>query len=174
MAAAIPFAAAAFQVAGSLYSGYSQAAGMRAQARADDANAELSRQAAANAMLEAGANEDMQRRKSAGQMSSQAAALAESGIGMDSGTALDLTQQSALNAEMDALNIRYAGKLKANNLYTEAANFENSASMNRANARGAVVGGWLNAGANALSSYGNYTKGQAATVRAGKTTGGVQ
>lgn len=165
MAAAVPFAAAAFQAAGSIFSGYSQSGNLKAQARVGEQNAQTADAFARNAQLEASANEDAQRRKSAGDMSRQTAALAENGIGLDSATAQDVTYQSALNSELDALNIRYAGQLKANQLYGEAANFRNEAAAARAGAKQAVIGGWLGAGASALSGYGSYLKGQAGTVR---------
>lgn len=170
MAAAVPFAAAAFQAAGSIFSGYSQSASLKAQAQVADQNATTADAYGRNALLEASANEDAQRRRSAGDMSRQVAGMAENGIGLDSTTAQDLTYQSALNAELDALNIRYAGQLKANQLYGEAANFRNEAANARAGAKRAVIGGYLNAGAQALSGYGSYLKGQAGATRAGGGT----
>lgn len=174
MAVALPFmamAAMGVSAAGSLFSGYSQAANSDANAKIANYNAAQARQASDQALRESSANEDAQRRKSAGEMSRQTAALAESGMGLDSGTAVDLTGQSSLNAELDALNIRYAGQLKSNAYQTQAVGFDNEAAMDRANAKQQRIGAWFNAASSALGQYGSYARGQAGAVRAGSQTG---
>lgn len=167
----IAIAAATAAAAGSIYQGQQAKKAADRQADIDDRNAVIAQQASQNALLEASSNEDAQRRKSAQQLSAQAASLAESGIGLDSGTASDLTEQSALNAELDALNIRYAGKLKAAGYSNDAASFGMQASASRASGSAARTAGYINAGASALSSYGSYQSGQAkmTTAKAGVT-----
>lgn len=113
MAAAIPYIVAAVAAAGS----YSQSKNAE---KAADYSAKVEKVNAQNILSQAAANEDAQRRKSAVQMGQQRAALAESGISLSSGTGLDLTNESAINAERDALNIRYSGKLNADNAFAQA------------------------------------------------------
>jgi len=174
MSQALPYLMFGLQGGSQIMSGFNQSANYSAQAAMDQQNAAIARQAGQTALLEAGANEDAQRRKGAGELSRQAAALAESGIGLESGTASDLTYQSALNSELDALNIRYSGKMRARGFEQQASQFEASAEMNRANAKSAKMAGFVGAAASALGSYGTYTRGQAGQVRAraGMTTGG--
>lgn len=62
------------------------------------------------------ADEQAQRREGRQVIGRQAAAMAESGGGQDEG----LLRQSAVMAELDALNIRYAGNLKAAGLLRQA------------------------------------------------------
>lgn len=142
-----------------IYNGFVQGQNYRAQAKADEANALLSQQAAASTRSETYANEDAQRRKSAAQMGSQTAAMAEAGIGLDSGTAIDLTEQSALNAELDALNIRYAGLSKARGYDQQANNYRASAILNRKNAKQAVIAGFIKTGEQAASAAGGMPAG---------------
>lgn len=65
------------------------------------------------------ADEETQRREARQVLGAQAAALAQSGTGTG-GTNAALIQQSATNAEMDALNIRYAGLLKKSGFDSDA------------------------------------------------------
>jgi hypothetical protein len=147
-----------------------QADNYKAQAKQDEINAQIARDAAVRAGQEANANEDAQRRQTAVRMGAQTASLAENGM-IGSQTGADLVADSALNAELDALNIRYAGKLKQQGFYQEADNFARSAQANRKNAKGAIIGGLFSAGSQALTSYGNYQMGQAGKIRAGSLGG---
>lgn len=65
------------------------------------------------------ANEEIQRRQARQLLGQQAAAVAQAGTGYGGTTAL-VMDQSALNAELDALNIRYAGLSRAKSLRVEA------------------------------------------------------
>lgn len=60
---------------------------------------------------QAGAAEEMQRREGRRLLGSQRAAIAQSGVGF-LGSSSDIMRQSAAAAELDALNIRYAGDLE--------------------------------------------------------------
>lgn len=130
---------------------------MNSQADAANYNAIVANQNADTALQASSANEEAQRRKSAVAMGTQRAGLAESGIGLNSGTATDLTEQSALNAEMDALNIRYAGQTQAQAYKTQSALDVQAAQQAKANASSAMTSGYLTAGATALSGYGKYS-----------------
>ena len=98
VSSAIGFAGTALSAIGSIQSG-------NAQARAAEYNA----QAAQN---QAAAQEAQQRRQAARVMASGRANAAASGIEMD-GSPLEVMADSAANAELDALTIRYGGQVRA-------------------------------------------------------------
>lgn len=63
--------------------------------------------------------EEATRRQSAEFLSKQSAAIGESGIGFG-GSSADLIRQSAIDAELDALNVRYEGMSRARGLMTQS------------------------------------------------------
>lgn len=159
MAAYAAMAAAAVSAYGAIQNGKAQAATAQSQADAADYNAKVGQQNAEATLRAGSANEEAQRRKSAVEMGRLHAGMAENGIGLDSGTATDLTVQSSMNAEMDALNIRYGAAQNAQALQSGAVLDLASARNSRKQAKSAMTSGYLNAGASALSAYGTYTKG---------------
>lgn len=112
--------------------GAAQARGIEEQARA--------------ASLQAGVEEEAQRREAAFQMGEARAAGAEMGL-VDSVTFGDVYGQAATMAELDALNIRYTGEGRRRGLLYEAA-------VTRA-ARPKWGPALLSAGAKALGAYGS-------------------
>lgn len=132
----------------------SAVAGAQASRKSASYNAAIAANNAKVAGQQASVNEDAQRRRADMALGREAAGAADSG-GL-SGTNLDTFQQSATNAELDALNIRYQGKLGV------MTNDEQS-TLDNMNSKYANEAGYLNAGAAALSSYGNYQRGQAKT-----------
>lgn len=106
---ALPYVGTALNFVGTLQGGSSQAAMLESQARV--------------AREQAGRDEEAQRREGRQALGAAAAAAAESGAGMGGSNAL-LIHQSAVNAEMDALNIRYGGAIKAAGLLSEAKNIK--------------------------------------------------
>lgn len=100
-----------------------QAAGalMQGQAARNSAeyNATMMDQAATVERQQTSAREDAQRRQARMVLGQQRAALAQSGGGMG-GSAADIMQQSAMNAELDALTLRYEGELRARGLNAQA------------------------------------------------------
>lgn len=165
-AAVIPYIAAAMAAAGAIASANAQASSAKSAANAAEYNAEVDRQRATVALQQGNANEESQRRQAAIAMGRQTAATAQSGVDLTSGSALDLYQQSATNAELDALNIRYGAQLQAQGLQQQGTLDTMTAQQQRNNARSATTAGYLNAGASALSSYGTYTNNQAALAKA--------
>lgn len=153
-------------IAGAITSANAQSASAKSAANAAEYNAEVDRQRAAVAMQQGNANEEAQRRQAAIALGRQTAATAQSGVDLTSGSALDLYQQSATNAELDALNIRYGAQLQAQGLQQQGTLDTMTAQQQRNNARAATTAGYLNAGASALSSYGTYTNNQAALAKA--------
>lgn len=65
------------------------------------------------------AAEEAQRRSARDFLATQSAAIGESGIGYG-GSSAEVMRQSAIDAELDALNIRYEGQVKQQGLKTEA------------------------------------------------------
>lgn len=133
-----------------------------AQRRAAHTNADIARQKGKIAADQANVNEDAQRRRAQLILGQQRAAAAESGSDLSTGTNADLAAQSATNAELDALNIRYQGKLGilSNN---EQAGLDDMRADDASNAQ------YLNAASSALSGYGSYVKSQ----RGGGSSGGL-
>lgn len=114
----------------------------------------LSGKAASNALKvqahasreQAAADEASKRRENAALRGEQAAALAENGLSGTGSSALKANQDAAL-AELDALNIRYAGKLRRADLLSEA--------------KSARTSGYTLAGTQLLQGVGeNYLRGR--------------
>lgn len=105
-AAVLPYVGAGVSAATSFISGRQNAQALRLQSIA--ANQQTT------------ADEEATRRQSRSFLARQAAAIAESGVGMD-GSAGMLADQSATLAELDALNVRYQGRNRANGLVAESA-----------------------------------------------------
>lgn len=83
-------------------------------------NAALMDQEAAAERQQASAREEQGRRQAAQVLGAQRAAFAQSGGGMG-GSAADVMRQSSINAELDALTMRYEGELRARGLESQAA-----------------------------------------------------
>lgn len=160
---------AAMGAMGAISSANAQAASQNSAANASEYNAEVDRQKAAVAFQQGNANEEAQRRSAAITLGKQRAGAAQSGVDLASGSALDLYKQSATNAELDALNIRYGAQLQSQGFQQQATLDTMSAQQARNNASAATTAGYLSAGASALSAYGTYTtqKSQLALAKKG-------
>lgn len=106
-------AATAVQAVGAIQQG-------NAAKGAADYNASVLEQNAAIERQQAGAREEAKRREARQVLGAQRAAFAQSGGGMG-GSAADVMRQSGMNAELDALTLRYEGDLRARGLQAEAA-----------------------------------------------------
>lgn len=93
---------------------------MKGQQRAGEFNAKLSEQEAKLAQQEAARDEEALRREQHSFFGKQRAALAEAGLS-PGGTSGLLADQSAVLAELDALNVRYAGTSRGTGLLSDAA-----------------------------------------------------
>lgn len=129
-------AAAATQGMAALFSGISQKREADAQSDVLSAEARIAGQQAV-------AEGDAQRRQARQFLSMQAAAIGESGTGYG-GTNAKLREQSAIEAELEALNIRYGGQLKQQGLRAEAG-------FAKQRGTSALIGSGLAAGAALLS-----------------------
>jgi hypothetical protein len=109
-------------------SAYSQSQQAEAEADLDEANAKAAAQ-------QASAAEDLQRRRGRQILARQRASIAESGIGFG-GSSERLQQDSAVQAELDALTVRYEGRMRS-------LGFGNDARYARSRASNARAGGYL-------------------------------
>lgn len=128
------YAAMALSTGTAVASGYQQSQQAKSEAELADANAEAAAQ-------QANAAEEATRRRSRSILARQRAAIAESGIGFG-GSSERLQQDSAVQAELDALGIRYEGTMRRIGNLTDAR-------FARARSSNAMAGGFLS-GANQL------------------------
>ncbi len=134
---------AAYLAAGTaVASGYQQNQQAKGEADLANANAETAAQ-------QANAAEETQRRRNRSILARQRAAIAESGIGFG-GSAERLQQDSAVQAELDALSVRYEGRLRG-------LGFQNEARFARSRGRAAVTSGWLSAAGSLLGGMSDAT-----------------
>ena len=143
-------ASAAVSAIGAMDSADAAASNSRAQAQAAQTNATIAQDNAHNTLLVADANEEATRRKSAYAMSQQRASLLSAGIGTD-GTVADLIGQSAGNAELDALNVRFKGHVDATNYLNQGNQFLAQAGAANASASNAEDAGMYGAATSLLS-----------------------
>ncbi len=117
----------ALKIVGTLAEGAQQEGAIRQQAALADYNARVSEANAAAVGQQTSAAEDAHRRRVREFMGAQRAAFAANGGGFD-GSNADVARQTAVEAELDALTIRYKGNLERAGLLADA-------SQNSANAQ---------------------------------------
>lgn len=149
-------AGSAMKSLGGLYSGYSQSASEESQARAMRYQATLDRQRAALAFQQGNQNEEAQRRRAGIEAGEARAAAAQSGTGLTTGSNLDVIQQNATNAELDALNIRYGAELQARGSLAEADMEDFNAGIMSKRASYTKRSAWMGFAASELSNAGKY------------------
>lgn len=116
--------------------------------QAGDFNAAMADQGASATLQQSGQSEMMQRRSAQIALGDQAAAMGEAGVaGSPSSEAVQ--RQSSVNAELDALNIRYKGKLAAWGMRAQG-------SLAKMEGDNAQTSSNLRAGARLLTAAGNY------------------
>ncbi|MGE4334965.1 MAG: hypothetical protein AB7E55_03195 [Pigmentiphaga sp.] len=155
----------AMQAAGSIMQGNAQAAAYDQQAQAADRNARMADLQARQA-LDAGTQNELSQRRSAGQQQAQVrAAVAESGFDPGSGSALAIQVQSARDLEMDALQTRYESLLQGYGHEQQGVMDRYTARTLRQSGRRAQEAGWIGAATSALT-------GAAKAYGPGGTSGG--
>lgn len=154
MAMAIPIAMAAMAAMSALSAASAQRKQQESAADIATYNANLGRQRADIINTQTNQREEQQRRQSRMQLGQLSAQLGETGLDMAGGSGLDVFQQSATNAEMDALTIRYEGQLGAKGALDQAAGDDFQAKVAKMNAQTATRQGYLNAASSALSAFG--------------------
>lgn len=142
---------------------------LKNQARLANRNALAAEQQARVARQQAGREEETLRKQARRQIGQQSAAIAQSGIGFG-GTAGLLQEDSALQAELDALNIRYGGELEASSLLDQAKMSRYEGKILKQNAKQAKRAGIMGAATSLLSMGSNLYGG--GMMGGGGTTGG--
>ncbi|WP_282609471.1 hypothetical protein [Pelagibius sp. Alg239-R121] len=122
--------------------------GARASAAASEFNAKIADNNAIIAEQNAAADEKRQRRSASRQTAGSRAAIAAAGVTLE-GSPLEVLEDQALEAELDALNLRYGGRL-------QATNFRSQAQLDRSAARNAKTQGFISAGTSLLKGASNF------------------
>lgn len=107
-----------FAFGNTLAEGRQQRKEIDAQREIENFNIRNARQNAQLTAQQTSAREEQQRREARQLLGTQRAAIAQSGVGF-SGSSLDIMRQSTTNAELDSLNIRYAGDLERHGILNE-------------------------------------------------------
>ncbi len=145
-------AAAGVQAVGSIVSGMEQANQLEYSARQNRNAAIYERQ---NATLEnqlATADANAQRRRGRAEVAELTTGLSQSGF-LLSGDATAAIEDSAANAELDALNIQYRGVLRARQNIAQAESFEAQARADKAAKKAIPIKTVIGAATSALSAY---------------------
>lgn len=145
-------AAAAIIAAGAITQGVGAIRESRGEAQAAEFNADVAGQNAILARQQAAEEERRVRIQSRKSLGEARAGYGASGVTLE-GSPLDVLEESAANAELDALTVRHQGRVKE-------ASFRSQESLYRAQAKSARVGGYLSA-ASALLSGGGKIAGRA-------------
>ncbi len=121
-------------------------------------NAKRAREAAGNIRLAGQQAEEAKRRELRMSLGRSAASISQAGIGGPGyGSAGARLKQSSREAEMDALNVRYAYESDAYGQELEALNQDAAAQAARRRARNAKTSGFVNAASAALNGYASYS-----------------
>lgn len=150
ISASLMIAASAMQAVGAIQQGKMAEAMGKAQMNMANYNARMKELEADITRQQTNAREEQQRRQARQLLGKQRAAVAQAGIGWG-GSALDIMEESATLAELDALTIRYEGDLKARGLLAgaEADRFAGGVAM--AQGKAAKTASYISAGASLLS-----------------------
>jgi hypothetical protein len=146
----------AMRAVGSIVEGNAQSSNYKSQQSAYDYNADVAAENARIAWQQAGAREEAQRRRGRAVLGAQAAATAQSGVDVGSGSPLAIAAQSATNAELDALNIRYEGGLQARGFAIESENLRYQGRVAGQNAKYARQAGYWGAASSIIGGAANY------------------
>lgn len=146
---AIPIAMAVGAPMLQAYGQYMQASDaadvMRLEAGGLDANARVND-------IQTNMRENLQRRRAGEVLGEQRAGIAQSGFG-SGGTMSDIARQSGTDAEMDALAIRYEGRVKSDEMRGQAEQLRYGAKQTK---RAAAIGAGMSLLTGAASGYGAY------------------
>ena len=129
-------------VAGSAISAIGQLKQGDAAKQAGDMNAANARQNAVDATEQARLQEENQRVEAKKILGSARANYGASGVTME-GSPLDVLESSARNAELDALTIRYGGKIKAAAYNRSAAGYQMEGEAAQSSSRLGAAGTFL-------------------------------
>lgn len=150
-------ASSAMGAMGAIQQGKAAQAQANFDAQMAERNAKISQNQALAEGQATAQRESKQRREARAFMGKQAAAFGSTGTAM-SGSALQLTEESATAAELDALNIRYEGTLKQQGLLADAVTQQYQAKGMRVAGENAKKASYLSAGSQLLSGATSYAK----------------
>lgn len=136
-------AGTALKAAGAAADARARSDSLNADATAHDYNADRLREQAEIVQQQAGVREDAVSRKGRAVMGMQRATLAGSGLDSSTGSLALVQEQSADNAGLDALMIRYQGNLEARGINAQATLEQYQGRVSRANAQAARRGGYI-------------------------------
>jgi hypothetical protein len=151
-AAIVAIAGAVIGAYGTYQQGRAQEAMFESQADANEYNAIVNEQNATLIAQQAGAKEDAQRRKNRAIIAEMRATGAQN-TGL-TGTTVGVIDQSAGEAELDALNIRYGGMLESRRHLQQAELQRFEAKANRVAGKAAKRNATISSAASILSSFG--------------------
>lgn len=143
------------QVVGAISTASSQAEAANAEAANAEAASKIASNNARMAIDQAIIDEKAQRLKVARLTAEQRVAFGASGVNF-SGTPLLVEEDSIMQGEMDALNIRYAGNIRASQYKYEAAVRKASANNLTSQAGNYMTNGLLSAGGSLLGGAKDY------------------
>lgn len=110
----------ALMLIGGAASGIGQLMAGNAAEAAGEFNADVLRQNARTVRQQGARTEEMIRRKQALFKGQQRAAIAQSGVKLDTGSALDVQEQSEIEMELDVMTQRYETEMRSLGLMTQA------------------------------------------------------
>lgn len=141
-------------VYGQLQAGQAQAGQARYQAQVAENNRVIAEQQARDAEMRGQLAEDARREQARAIIGRQRTALAANGVLVDSGSALDITGDTAAQGEVDALTLRANAAREAYGYRAQGTNFLADAGLQRARADAAIPASMVGAGATLLSGAG--------------------
>jgi hypothetical protein len=147
-------ASAAVSAYGAIQQGKVNSANAKAEASASRYNSAIEQQNAGLAGSMASSRELQQRTSDMQALGNQRAALAEGGQ-LGTPGAQEITRQSAINAEMNALNTRYSGILQSRNATNSAAQYSYRSRVYDVNASQATQAGTIGAATSLLKGASN-------------------
>jgi hypothetical protein len=154
-------AAAALQAVGSIQEGNAKSSAYKREAQASEENARIARSNAERTASAYSQKEDNLRRSQKLALGRQRAAAAESNVGVNVGSNLDIQTEDTAQAELDALTLRYEGNNARTNELNRGIQYSNAAETSRTNAKTARRAGYMGAltsVAKGAKEYNNYNE----------------
>jgi multidrug resistance efflux pump len=151
----LTIASTAVSAMGAIEQGKAAQQEANARAQANIYNAKVKEMQAGIERQQANAREEQQRRRARQVLGQQRGAIAESGVGFI-GSALDIAEESATRAELDALTIRYEGELASKGLLADAEQERYESKVNVMAGKNAMRGAYLSATSALLSGGTKY------------------
>lgn len=147
---------------GSIYAGQAASNAANYNAAIQMQNSEQAKRNSEIASQSGMANQNIQQLKTRAQVGSIKANQGASGVGIHSGSSMDVSESAAVLGEMDALTIRSRATREAYGYETQAVDFQNKATLERQEAKNAKTASYINAGSSLLGgaedAYGKYKK----------------